>query len=133
MRLLLDTQIFIWHALKPERIKAETYRMISDAANSVHLSHVSLYEIAIKQKLGKMPEFSLPVEQLEAFAAERNFKLLAIEVAHIAAYDRIPLLPEHRDPFDRLLLATALAENMPIVSADEHLPKYAPLVSVIAG
>jgi PIN domain nuclease of toxin-antitoxin system len=75
----------------------------------------------------------LPVAQLENFVTERNFSLLSISAAHVAAYDRIPLLSDHRDPFDRLLVATALAEDMSIVSADSHFPQYAPLVSVIVG
>ncbi len=132
MRLLLDTQMFIWHALKHPSLRAETRRMIDDPANTTFLSHISLFEIAIKQKIGKLPEFHLPTVQIEQLAASR-FSLLPITSAHIAAYERIPLLPQHRDPFDRLLLATALAEDMPIISADEHFPLYASLVSVIEG
>lgn len=131
MRLLLDTQIYIWYATTSPLLKGDLYRVINNPDNTIYLSQISLFEIAIKQKIGKLPTVPFPIPQVAQMASRFGFTLLPITTAHIAAYDRLPLLPEHRDPFDRLLLSTALAEDMPIVSADEHFPRYAPLVSVI--
>ncbi len=133
MRLLLDTQILIWHAVSPARIKPETYALIREPANRVFVSHITLFEIALKQKIGKLPTVPFPTAELERMVISSGFILLPLATAHIAAYERIPLLLQHRDPFDRLLLATALAEDIPIISADEYFPFYAPLVSVMEG
>ncbi len=134
MRVILDTQIFIWHASGSVRnLRPEANQMINDLQNIIFLSHVSLFEIAIKQKIGKLDVLPISVSQIIELAQEKGFALLPVTAAHIATYDRIPLIDNHRDPFDRLLLATALAESIPIITADEHFPQYSPLVSVIAG
>jgi len=62
-----------------------------------------------------------------------DFELLPIQTKHIEAYSFIPLLPEHRDPFDRLLWATAISENMSIISADVHFKSYATLLQLISN
>ncbi len=79
MRLLLDTQMFIWHALKHTSLKTETRLLMDDPANSIFLSHISLFEIVIKQKIGKLPQFQLPTVQIIELAALR-FTLLPIYI-----------------------------------------------------
>ena len=95
------------------------------------MSQVSLYEIAIKQKIGKLPQFDLAVEALLEQMKADGFQLLSIQTSHLAAYDDIPLHSEHRDPFDRLILATALTENIPVVSADKNFKLYVPQIQLI--
>ncbi len=92
--------------------------------NEIFVSQVSLFEIAIKQKIGKLPELPLTTALLAECIERDNFNLLPITINHIAAYDSIPLLENHRDPFDRLLLAIALSEDMPIISSDANFAHY---------
>lgn len=133
MRVLLDTQTLIWFLLDAPELRNHPRGIITGPANSVYVSHISFFEIAIKQKIGKLPGLTAPVSKLISLAHGDNLIILPISEKHLAAYERIPLLPDHRDPFDRLLLATAFAEEMPIVSTDKQFPQYAPLVTVIAG
>ena len=104
---------------------------LTDKKNNIFVSQIRLFEIAIKQKIGKLPELDLLVSDLVGLIERDDFNLLTLQNKHIEAYSQIPLLPNHRDPFDRLLLATALSENMAIISADEHFNLYPPQISVI--
>jgi PIN domain nuclease of toxin-antitoxin system len=89
MRILLDTQIFIWHAIQHPKLTVNIRRIIDEASNKIVLSHVSFFEIAIKQKIEKLLEFPLTIAELQQFSEERNFILLPITATHIAAYDRV--------------------------------------------
>lgn len=95
------------------------------------VSQISFFEIAIKSKVSKLPFLAVPLQQLIQQAKEDGFRELPISNAHLAAYDRVPLFEQHRDPFDRLILATALAENWPVISADEKFRLYDGVVQLI--
>ena len=134
MNYLIDTQILIWYQLKSERLNPGIYELIKDSHNVIFVSAITIFEIAIKQKVGKLPEFDMPIAALSDLVIQDGFTLLDLKTAHIAAYAEIPLLPQHRDPFDRLLLATALCENIAIISADKNFAFYQPQIQlVIAG
>ncbi len=87
------------------------------------VSQITLFEIAIKQKIGKLFDLDLPIKSLVEIILKDNFNILPIENKHIDAYADIPLLENHKDPFDRLILATAFNENIPLISADGNF-KY---------
>jgi PIN domain nuclease of toxin-antitoxin system len=129
MRYLVDTQIFIWTWISPEKLSIPTRQILQN--NEIFVSQVSLVEIAIKQKIGKLPEFPLTITLLAERIEQDNFNLLPITTNHIGAYDSIPLLENHRDPFDRLLLAIALSENMPIISSDANFAYYRSYIQFI--
>ena len=97
----------------------------------MYVSQISLVEIAIKQKIGKLPELDVAIGTLVRLIEQDGFMMLPLQIQHIEAYNNIPLFPEHRDPFDRLLLATALNENIPIVSSDENFRLYKNHVQVV--
>ena len=122
MRLLLDTHTCLWFLAGDSRLSTTTRAHIEDMRNERLLSIASLWEISIKMSLGKLlagREFNgLFPQQLTNNAID----LLPIEVAHLA---RVAILPQHhRDPFDRLLIAQALAEKLPILSADPAFDAY---------
>lgn len=126
---LADTQIVIWSIVKPSRITASVQSILLD--NPIWVSEISLFEIVIKQKIGRLPELRLSIQDLTAQLHADGFHLVPIKQEHIAAYEQIPLFDHHRDPFDRLLLATALAEGVPVISADENFHLYAPKIHLI--
>jgi PIN domain nuclease of toxin-antitoxin system len=119
--LLLDTHAFLWWVSDDARLSARARTAITDAA-LVLVSVASCWEMAIKTSLGKL-QLSQPVDR---FLAEQlginQFTLLPIELDHAAAVSTLPF--HHRDPFDRLLVAQALYETLPIVSADPIFKKY---------
>ena len=104
-----------------------------EVSNEILVSQVTLFELAIKQTIGKLPELDVPLEQVIALIKKDNFEILNIHNNHISAYCQIPLLNDHRDPFDRLILATAFSENIPIISADEKFTAYESIIHLIAN
>ena len=131
MPLLLDTQIIVWALENNPQLKPRIRLLLEDATNELLVSHYSLMELAIKLKLGKLPGFNIGLSDFIEQLHTDGFTVLPSSVAHIVAYDLIPFFEDHRDPFDRFLLATALAEQVPLVSADEKFPRYRPLIEII--
>lgn len=122
MRLLLDTHAFIWFANSDPQLSDRAKGLIENADNDIFLSAASLWEMAIKVSLGKLhiaqPFGIFIIEQMRF----NDFSLLPITVAQIALVTTLPF--HHRDPFDRLLIAQAAAEQFPIVSRDEMFDLY---------
>ncbi len=125
MRLLLDTQIFIWIIQDSPRLSKAARTLISDASE-VHVSAASIWEIAIKAGLGKIQ--ADPKRVAEAIE-QSGFSELPITAQHAAGVQQLP--DHHRDPFDRLLVAQALAEPLRLVSSDSQLAKYTDLVILV--
>jgi PIN domain nuclease of toxin-antitoxin system len=119
---LLDTHSFLWFISGNERLSQTARSFIDDLDNVVYVSLASLWEIAIKHSLGKLA-LHLPFEELltEELAGQ-GIEVLEIELRHLAELTRLPL--HHRDPFDRLLVAQAVADSMPVISVDEALDAY---------
>lgn len=137
MKVLIDTQILIWFQNDSPKLNYDIQDLIRDEANEIWVSSISFYEIAIKHKLGKLPDVSSSVKDFMAKARTDNFLVLGLDDTHIAAYSDIPFRSassaksDHPDPFDRMILATAFAENIPIVSADSKFVLYTDLISLI--
>lgn len=131
MAYLLDTQILIWILESNKRLSANQLEIILDPDKIKLVSHVSFMEIAIKLKLNKLPEVIVDVETLILETQKIGLKLLPISELHISAYMNIPLLNEHRDPFDRFFLAISQFEGFPILSSDEKFSLYKDLIEVI--
>lgn len=122
MKLLLDTHCLLWFATDSPRLSGTAYELIADATNEAAVSIASLWEMAIKINTRKLV-IGQPLDQFIAQHLIANrFELLPISVAHVLQIAELPL--HHRDPFDRLLSAQALAERLPIVSADALFDAY---------
>lgn len=122
MKLLLDTHIFLWLNAEPEKIPQAAYDACCDPQNQLYLSHVSPWEIQIKQQLGKLQLRAPLPELLETQVRENGLNMLPIELAHI--YDLSQLPCHHNDPFDRLLIAQARTESMVLVTVDRKISLY---------
>lgn len=106
MNLLLDTHVFIWLSLTPEQLSQRVTDLLMDETNLWFLSLVSVWEMQIKQQLGKL-SLNLPLPELIASQQQTNgLQLLPIELNHIFTLENLPQF--HRDPFDRLLIAQAI-------------------------
>jgi PIN domain nuclease of toxin-antitoxin system len=122
MRVLLDTQVFIWATMDSPRLSASARSLILDASE-IYVSAASIWEIAIKARLGKIDVDS---RQMAEAIARSGFIELPIESRHAVEVESLPL--HHADPFDRLLIAQAMAEPLRLLSADPALPRYTDLV-----
>ena len=127
MRLLLDTHFALWWQTGDPRVTDEV-RQLVETADEVLVSQVSLWELTIKAGLGKLRiELPVFVEQVEAM----GFAWLPIDNAHILKLADLPSLDDHRDPFDRLLVAQSLAEPLILLTVDGKLARYGSTVRVI--
>ena len=122
MKLLLDTHILLWVMLGAPQLTPAARRLIEDA-DSLHVSTVSLWELAIKRSLGKL---KLDTEALDAHLAASAVEPLAISWAHARQLRALPAL--HSDPFDRMLVAQAMTEPLHLLTHDAALLPYSPLV-----
>lgn len=122
MRLLLDTHVFIWWADQQESLSATALSALKEEANELLLSAASVWEMQIKVQLGKL-KLSMPLQELVATQVEANdLRILPVELAHVLALNALPF--HHKDPFDRLLIAQSIQEDVTLVSADPEFPAY---------
>ena len=118
MRLLFDTHVFLWWCADDARLGPVERDAIRDPANDIYLSAVSVWEIMIKQALGRLRVPELP----SAAAARLGMQSLPITVEHTEATSALP--PIYRDPFDRMLVAQARVESLTLVSSDPAVRSY---------
>lgn len=130
MRLLLDTQTLVW-TLERESLLSVVARENIITADEVYISPVNFYEIVIKVAIGKDAGITQPISELIQHAIESGFIWLPMSPDHIDSYMRLPFYEQHRDPFDRMILATALAEGLTVVSSDRNFPLYNHLVRTL--
>jgi len=118
LRLLLDSNAFIWAYTRPKELSAAARRTLGDPANHRFLSIASLWEIAIKQSTGKLP---LSADFTHAIA-DLALVVLPVSLTHVTRVQRLPF--HHRDPFDRMIIAQAMEEGLTIVTRDRHFAAY---------
>lgn len=128
MSLLLDTQLAIWWQIAPERLpKACTERVLA-AEDPVYVSRASLWEAAIKIGAHKLHlDLARFVKRME----EAGFHWLGIEERHILEVAQLPVHDDHKDPFDRLLVAQSLAEPLILLTTDAKLPRYGSTIHLL--
>lgn len=120
MKLLLDTHVWLWLVTAPARLPPGFAAALSDAGNSLHVSVVSLWEASIKHRLGKLT-LAIGFDELlrEGLA---GIGTLSVRAHHVARLHELP--DHHRDPFDRMIVAQALAENLTLLTVDEAVAAY---------
>jgi PIN domain nuclease of toxin-antitoxin system len=122
MRALIDTSAFLWSISDSDKLSDNARQVIADLENELFISVASLWEIAIKTSLGKL-ELLLPFDRLIPEQLEQNaINVLPIEVHHLSRIIGLPF--HHRDPFDRLIIAQSLAEQLPGITKDAAFSQY---------
>ncbi|MFL5801028.1 MAG: type II toxin-antitoxin system VapC family toxin [Roseiflexaceae bacterium] len=122
MKVVLDTHTFIWWDSDPSQLSATALDLCTDPTNQLILSLASLWEMQIKYQIGKL-SLRLPLAEIISHQQATNAViLLPITSEHIFALDSLPMA--HKDPFDRLLVAQAISEGAPLISADSIFASY---------
>ena len=122
MKLLLDTHVFLWLRNAPEKIPPHIMTLYEDIQSDVFLSMASIWEIQIKNQLGKLA-LDIPLNELiDQQCLKNGLQILPIETTHIYALKNLPA--HHNDPFDRLILTQAQTENLTLISADSVFKHY---------
>ena len=121
MDYILDTHVLLWSMFESVKLSQTARELLDDRKSRRCVSISSIWEIAIKNRIGKLP---LPNGLADVFSTveKRGYGILGIDQQHIEIYNTLPLL--HRDPFDGMIVATALFEDMTIITADENIQSY---------
>lgn len=122
MNLLLDTHVFLWFVNDDPKLSDHLKDSIEDDNNIIYLSMASLWEMSIKFNLGKLTLEPNYEEFVEREVITSSIKVLKIGLEHLKINVSLPF--HHRDPFDRLIIAQAVVENLPLVSVDSAFDKY---------
>ena len=128
MKLLLDTHLLLWAAGQPNRLSAPARKLIGNPANNLFFSPASIWEVAIKHGLGRT-DFQADPRLLRRGLLDNGYGELPILSDHVVAIDT--LLPIHKDPFDRLLLAQATVEGITLLTADDVVARYSGPVRLV--
>ena len=122
MKVLLDTCALIWATLSPNSLSLQARETIADEANTILASAASAWEIATKVRLGKLPGAEKLEQDYLAVMEKAGYELLAIDTASALRAGR--LTAEHKDPFDRMIAAQALALDVAVISPDTLFDKF---------
>jgi len=120
-RYLLDTHAAIWFFEDNTALSSAAYRIIRDGNNLIYMSIASAWELTIKISIGKL-NFPGDAAGFLQIAQNNDITIIPIETSHLTALKELTFI--HRDPFDRLLIATAIAEQMTLITIDENIAKY---------
>lgn len=121
MRILIDTHVLIWHLEDDKRLSAKHGDLIEDSDNSIFVSVASLWEIAIKTSRGKL-SLSQSIEDIFAEIERSTSSILLIEPDHTLKVSKLPY--HHNDPFDRIIIAQSMVEEMSLISTDSNFADY---------
>ena len=121
MKYLLDTSAAIWALYDTPKLSAKAREIIEDTSVPLCVSIISAWEIAIKVSIGKLDYAGGSATFMESMM-ENGIEVLSVQSSHVNQVEKLPFI--HRDPFDRLLVATAKADNLTILTADENIRKY---------
>lgn len=124
MKYLLDTHVFLWMLLHTDKLSKKVYNVLEDSGKEIYLSAISLWEIAIKHQLRKLDLGGVDIRLLPNVAAQSDVKIITPEPYDFITYSELPLKKEHRDPFDRLLIHTAIRNNLILISKDKKFEQY---------
>lgn len=122
MKILLDTHCWLWWIASPEKLRPQACRQIADKNHVIYLSVASLWEIAIKYSIGKLPLPETPWEFVPKRLVRDAITPLPIEARHALYVAELPL--HHKDPFDRLIISQAMQQDLPIMTVDRQLEPY---------
>ncbi len=125
MKVLLDTHVLVWAWINPRRLSPRVITLLSDRRTIIAVSSASVWELGIKYYSGKMPEMARIFPRIDYHLARLGATALPISHSHAQMAASLPMI--HKDPFDRMLVAQALVEGLPVVTHDDFLERYSVL------
>lgn len=123
MKVLADTHAILWWLAGDERLSQRAQQILEDSANLRWVSIASLWEIAIKMSSGRLPVEGLTLRTIAGLLKDQQFVFLPVRLEDLLRLEQLPWV--HRDPFDRLLIAQATEEGVPLLTADGMMARYA--------
>lgn len=124
MKYLLDTHAFIWSFMSPGKLPKKVFSIISDANNTIFVSPITFWEIALKHQLGKINLGNINIFHLPNIASEYDFSILPIDTYDYITFHSLPRKEGHQDPFDQMLVHSAIHKNLILLSEDKKFKQY---------
>ena len=124
MNYILDTHVCIWAIADQNKLSFGAKEILLSPNNQFWISHISLFEIAIKLKTGKLIEFNTSLHEFIKSIYLSGYQMLPLKDEHLETYNQLTFNENHRDPFDRYILAVAHFENLAIITKDEKFQLY---------
>lgn len=128
MKLLLDTHALLWWLADDKQLGRRARELVEDPGNDILISMVSLWEIAVKTRIGKL---RAEIKEITDAVQQEGFTLLDIGITHLLTLAGLPV--HHRDPFDHLLIAQAIAEDATLMSEDRNAARYPARIMTCSG
>jgi PIN domain nuclease of toxin-antitoxin system len=130
MRYLLDTHVILWALENNSRLSKIAKHLIEDSDTECFVSMVSFFEIAIKKNIGKF-ETDKKISEFINQVKNIDIQILEISPNHLDEFEKLPLIEAHKDPFDRMIIATAIIDGLKIISVDEKFENYREQIEII--
>ncbi|GAB4253605.1 MAG: type II toxin-antitoxin system VapC family toxin [Candidatus Methylacidiphilales bacterium] len=124
MKVLLDTCSMLWALLEPRRLTARARAILENPDHEVVVSSISFWEISLKHSLGKLDIQGAQPEDFPTFVEQAGWNILSLSPQTAASFSRLPRSARHRDPFDRMLVWTAIHQELTLISRDRTLSEY---------
>ena len=124
MNCLIDTHVFIWFIMEPEKMSKKALDIIEDGENSIYISSISFWEIAIKNQSKKLDLGKIHVLHLPNIAEQYDFSILTPTPYDYVSISQIPMKENLHDPFDRMLIQQAIRNDLVLISKDEKFRQY---------
>ncbi|WP_338461895.1 type II toxin-antitoxin system VapC family toxin [Synechococcus elongatus IITB7] len=123
MQLLIDTHILVWYLQADHHLNAKTAELLEDTRYALNVSMISIWEMAIKSRLGKL-NLTIEFKDLKGLLGRLSITVLSVEFEDIQEYLNLPFFNNHRDPFDRILIAQSIRRSLKLVSNDSSFDLY---------
>lgn len=124
MKYLLDTHYLIWSIIDPDKIDKKRKKILLDVNSYKYISQISFWEISIKYSLGKLELKGITPEELPEAAIKSGFQILELETKILASSYKLPKNPNHKDPFDRLIIWECICNDFILLTADDKVKEY---------
>lgn len=124
MKYLMDTHTLLWFLFSPANLSTDVTVILGNKKNELNVSIVTFWEIATKVKIGRLTLSGLSLSDIKNECKKLKIHILPISFNNILKYLSLPLFKNHKDPFDRMLIATSINDSLPLLSCDSKLPQY---------
>ena len=124
MKYLLDTHTFLWYLLKPEKLSQKVLDIINNEDTDIYVSTTSVWEIAIKVQINKLSLGNISVYHIPNVIKQLNFTAINPDIYDYVSFTDLAIKENHRDPFDRMLIHTAIRNNLVVLSCDASFKQY---------
>ena len=124
MKYLLDTHTFLWYLLKPEKLSPKVFDIINNEDTDIYVSTTTVWEIAIKVQINKLSLGNISVYHIPNVIKQLNFTAINPDIYDYVSFTDLATKENHRDPFDRMLIHTAIRNNLVVLSCDASFKQY---------